>query len=304
MRQAFLRAAAAITAGTLVGLFGLGAYLAAGKLDPPRQIEHSTAIAALPSTPAAATPTPAPPLLAAGRPVTADPHVVGWTLTDVTDDQVLASNCPDCTTHSASTIKAWLAGDALRRAGPTPSRRLWRLVDAAILDSDDAAATALFWDGGGRPGLQRMVDTCHLTHTTPNDAWGFTTITAGDLAQLAVCIAHGDVAGPWTSALVDRMRHVRGPGRFGPVAALPGADVAMKNGWIPVAGQWEVNCLALIDGAWAIGVITRYPANLGMSYGGQLCAQVTHQLAAPDAAATPAPAGPTVPDSPREGTTE
>ncbi len=223
-----------------------------------------------------------PPLLAGNRPVADDPAIVSWTLVDVATNTVLGEHrCIGCTNPAASTVKVWLAGDALRRAGAHPGRATLRDADAAILDSDNNAATRLFRGGGGRTGLWRMVYTCHLLRTLPSTAWGETRITSGDLAALGVCATRGDVAGPHTALLLDRMRHVRGTGRFGPVDSLPTPDIVMKNGWIVNEGKWIVNCLAVVDHTWSLGILTRYPAQLGMAHGAQLCAGVARQLATP-----------------------
>lgn len=229
----------------------------------------------------AAVPAPARPAPPRTRPAPpTDPHILGWTLYDLTTNTVTADHGTGQTNHAASTIKIWLAGDALRRAGTHPTITLLRLVDAAIIDSDNAAATALYLDGGGRSSLWRMTKTCNLTRTLPGrDGWGSTLTTAGDLALLAACTAHGTVAGPtWTPLLLNRMRVINGVGRFGPPTALPDHDVAAKNGWLLVAGQWHVNCTAIIDNHWTLGIITRYPAALGLAHGAQLCADLTSQL--------------------------
>lgn len=273
MRRAQSAAALGIA---LFLVLSLAAFIPAG-IDPPPTWTVQPATSSTPTL--AAGP---PPLLGRDRPVRPDPHVLSWTLLDVADGATLAqSDCLGCTNSAASTVKVWLAGDALRRAGPTPPRSVLRDVDAVLLDSDNDAATRLFRAGGGRDGLWRMAHTCHLTRTLPHHAWGETEMTSSDLAMLGVCTAHGDVAGPYTPYLLDRMRAVRGTGRFGPVDALPGADVALKNGWLIIDGQWHVNCLAIVDGAWSIGIITRYPAALGLAHGAQLCADVTRQLATP-----------------------
>lgn len=276
MRRAQSAAALGIA---LYLVLSLAAFIPAGG-DPPPTWTVQPATSSTPTI--AAGPPGPPPRLARDRPVHPDPHVLSWTLLDVADGATLAeSDCLGCTNSAASTVKAWLAGDALRRAGPTPPGSLLRDVDAAVLDSDNDAATRLFRAAGGRAGLWRMVYGCHLLRTLPSTAWGETQVTSSDLAMLGVCIAHGDVAGAATPLLLDRMRAVRGTGRFGPVDALPGADVALKNGWLLVDGQWHVNCLAIVDGSWSLGIITRYPAALGLAHGAQLCADVTRQLATP-----------------------
>lgn len=224
---------------------------------------------------------PPPPLLAA-RPVTADPHIVGWALATIPDGQLLAGAGGPATNLTASMVKAWLAGDTLRRIRfsdqPNPAVDRAR---AAIIDSDNPAATALYHAAGGQATITALIRTCGLTGTTGTPGnWARTLITADDAARLGVCIATGRVAGPaWTPWLLDWMRAVRGPGRFGPVDALPDTDVAMKNGWIIHNGQWHVNCLAIIAGRWSLAVLTRYPAALGQAHGAALCAGVARQLA-------------------------
>lgn len=277
MRRA--QRAAAISVGLYL-LLALAPLIPLGTDDPTGPTTPRTAPS---SSPPPAAPWPAaatPPLLGRGRPVADHPHIRSWTLLDVADGAVLAEHwCLGCTNYTASTVKVWLAGDALNRAGPHPPTNVLRDVDAAIIDSDNTAATRLFRAGGADRGLWRMVHNCHLMRTLPSTAWGETQMASSDLAMLGVCTAHGDVAGPATPLLLDRMRHVRGTGRFGPVDALPGADVALKNGWLLVDGNWQVNCLAIIDGTWSLGILTRYPAELGLAHGAQLCADVTRQLA-------------------------
>ncbi len=247
-----------------------------------------------------------PPLLAADRPVHTNPHLLGYTLLDLTTSTptppgqpaqqsapagpahpaVLADRCTGCTNHAASTVKIWLAGTALATRPDDPATT--RLATAAIIDSDNTAATTLYNQQGGLAGLWRMVYTCHLTRTLPDPHWGATQMTAGDLATLAACAARGDIAGPATAQLLQLMRTVRGPGRFGIVDGLPpGTDVAYKNGWDLIhengaaGAQWHVNCAAIIDHHWALAVITRYPAELGLGHGAALCADAARQLATP-----------------------
>ncbi len=275
-----------VATGTALAVLAAAALLSQAP-DRPGHIEPPTA-RTRPATTSAGPklPPPPPPLLARGRDVPTHPHVLSWAVVDVATAATIAqAPCVGCTNHAASTIKVWIAGDALRRAGPRPPADVLRDVDAALVDSDNAAATRLF---AGRDNLWQMTRTCAMMRTLPSTSWGATELTAGDLALLGACAARGNIAGgTWTTHLLDRMRAVRGPGRFGPVDALPAADIALKNGWLFVAGEWHVNCLAIVNGTWSIGILTRYPAALGLDHGAHLCAAVTRALATPHPASSP-----------------
>jgi hypothetical protein len=277
-----------ITRGHLAAAIALTLIAVAGTPAGPYRPalrRHPKVAAAAPNRQPLPAPAGGTPLLTA-RHVNADRQVTGWALSTITGEP-LAGDRTGYANHAASTIKIWLAGDALRRAGQQPT---WSLLDdarAAIVDSDNNAANRLYRAGGGHAGLLRMIDTCRLVATLPDPTgWGKTRITAGDLAALGACAASGQIAGPtWTPWLLQRMREVHPPGRFGPVDALPGADVALKNGWTTTEGQWHVNCLAIINQTWVLAVTTRYPASLDLAHGAQMCTGLTRQLAAP------APAG-------------
>lgn len=186
------------------------------------------------------------------------------------------------TAHSTteSMVKPWIAADYLRR-NPDPSgRRLAELTDM-IIDSSDTAAEDVYRAGGGTAVIERMIAICGLTRTRAVPGWwSRTETTAADAARLGACLADGRAAGGgWTPWLLDRMRDVRGEGRFGAVQALPAAGLAIKNGWtlIGTDGNWHVSCLAIGPG-WSLGVLVRYPAHHGLAYGSAVCADITRQL--------------------------
>lgn len=183
-------------------------------------------------------------------------------------------------TTTESMVKAWIAADALRTGTADPAGT--RLTDLSLMirDSDNEIAERLYRAGGGTAVIQRMIDTCGLVNTQAVPGWwSQTQITARDAAQLGTCIADGSAAGGhWTPWLLDQMRQVRGPGRFGIVDALPRAGLAIKNGWnLRDDGQWHVNCLAIGPG-WTLAVLLRYPADRGLDAGADACASVTRQL--------------------------
>lgn len=235
---------------------------------------------------------------------------VGWAILEYGDHgtSTLAHshNATEVST-TASMIKAWIAADYLRRAtetGRAPSvTRLAELTEV-IRDSDNAHTQTIFTELGAHESIERLIDICELPYARayPN-RWSNTQLSPVDTALMGVCIADGRAAGPeWTQWLLDEMRLVRGVGDFGIRHALPPeqrAAIAIKNGWVVRASQgaWHVNCLAIGD-SWTMGVMTRYPAELGYEYGAEVC----RSLAAAHLPATPlADQGDSQPDMPESG---
>lgn len=81
------------------------------------------------------------------------------------------------------------------------------------------------------------------------------------------------------------MKLVRGAGDFGIRKAFPAAEqkkIAIKNGWIDRTREQEmhINCLAIGD-TWTMGVMVRYPINMGYEYGMKNCQKITEALLQP-----------------------
>ena len=57
--------------------------------------------------------------------------------------------------------------------------------------------------------------------------------------------------------------------------------MALKNGWTAhsATGKWNVNCVAAWD-TYVLAVLTRYPAAKQLSYGADVCRDVTATLLA------------------------
>jgi len=211
-----------------------------------------------------------------------------WAFLDRTTGTRYQSDNANVTSYTESMVKAWLAADSLTRAANGGWEPDDDLLVPMIRDSDDDAAETVYWNNGGNASIERMISTCQLQDTEIYDGcWSKTLMSARDALSLGQCIADGTAAGAGTGWLLDEMRQVRGEGRFGIVDALnpdAAAALAMKNGWTLHYddGEWRVNCLA-IDADWVLAVMTRYPGDLGLSYGSQLCAEVTRQILGPDA---------------------
>jgi hypothetical protein len=210
---------------------------------------------------------------------------LSWALLDRATGTISGSANLVDTSDTMSMVKAWIAADHLRMAGDKEigAARL-RQITLMIRDSDNAAAQALFASVGHRASIERLVATCGLTETSAyGDWWSKTTVSARDTVRLGACIADGRAAGPrWTGWLLDEMRQVRGTGDFGVRLALPDPGaVAIKNGWLLREEDklWHISCLAIAQ-QWVLGVLLRYPGELGFGYGTALCEEVGRQAVA------------------------
>jgi hypothetical protein len=217
----------------------------------------------------------------------ADPtgDFVGWAVMATSDDARWITGSQNMTELSttASMIKVWIAADYLRRlteAGREANPIRLAQLTLVIRDSDNAYAQDFFVEIGAHESIARLIDICGLPYAraVPH-RWSNTQLSPVDTVLMGACIADGRAAGPeWTAWLLDEMRQVRGVGDFGIRDALPPGvrpEVAIKNGWVVRAAQdaWHVNCLAVGEG-WTMGVMTRYPAELGYQHGAGICREL------------------------------
>jgi hypothetical protein len=260
--------------------------------------EGATPSASAPSSerpPLTPSPTPKPSPSPSLKPLAVRPAKVtidasgwwSWAMIDRRTGKVYGSSNMTQTNTTASLIKSWIGADYLRRAaesGQTPNAARMQQLTIMIRDSDNEAAQALWQAVGGSASIGRLIKTCKLTDSSAyKNLWSNTRLSARDTARLGVCIADGRAAGPkWTKWLLNEMRAVRGVGDFGirkAFAASTRTKIAIKNGWVTrdALGEWHVNCLAIGEG-WTMGVMTRYPASLGYTYGAKICENVARQL--------------------------
>ncbi|MET8834806.1 hypothetical protein ABZV78_12955 [Micromonospora sp. NPDC004540] len=214
-----------------------------------------------------------------------------WSVLDKRTGAIIGSKNMGETSTTASLIKSWIVADYLRRAaeaGQTPSDA--KLDDATqiIRDSDNTRAEQ-FYNGVGRSAsIKRLIKMCGLTDSkvAPDGGWSRTALSPRDTARLGLCIDDGRAAGPkWTKWLLNEMRLVRGVGDFGIRKAFPAKvqkTIAIKNGWIDRQKEQEmhINCLAIGD-TWTMGVMVRYPINMGYDYGMKNCEKITEALLRP-----------------------
>lgn len=248
-------------------------------------------------TPEPPTPTESP--LSTPLPVLPSNVWASWALLDRNTGVVATTGGGTGTSTTESMIKVAIAAEYLRELEHiprTPDTGEMDMLSRMIRDSDNDAAETLYRRGGGDQMLTKVLDVCELraSRTTPG-WWSQTQLTAADAARLGMCIAAGRLASAeWVTWILGEMRSVRGDGLFGIIEARPHDEqdrpLAIKNGWNLRDDGWHVNCLAVADG-WTLAVLTRYPAELGVRYGGLLCRSVAASIAP----TTPAPASSTVP---------
>ncbi|MFY1618843.1 hypothetical protein [Micromonospora sp. WMMD736] len=214
-----------------------------------------------------------------------------WSVLDRRTGQIIGSKNMGETSTTASLIKSWIVADYLRRAaetGQTPSDA--KLADATriIRDSDNTRAEQFYNSVGRDASIRRLLSMCKLTDSgvAPDKGWSRTALSPRDTARLGNCIATGTAAGPkWTKWLLNEMKLVRGAGDFGIRKAFPPAQqkqIAIKNGWIDRTAEQEmhINCLAIGD-TWTMGVMVRYPIDMGYEYGMKNCQKITEALLRP-----------------------
>ncbi|MCM0675963.1 hypothetical protein NCC78_14875 [Micromonospora phytophila] len=211
-----------------------------------------------------------------------------WSVLDRRTGEIIGSDNMAETSTTASLIKAWIVADYLRRAadaGQTPSDA--KLADATriIRDSDNVRAEQFYNTVGRSASIKRLLSMCKLTDSkvAADGGWSRTALSPRDTARMGQCIADGRAAGPkWTKWLISEMRLVRGTGDFGIRKAFPAAErgtIAIKNGWVDRDKEQEmhINCLAIGD-TWTMGVMVRYPINMGYEYGMKNCQKITAAL--------------------------
>jgi beta-lactamase class A len=149
------------------------------------------------------------------------------------------------------------------------------LARQMIEDSDNDAATSLWYTAGGTAGLAAYNDKAGLSRTTPSPCvvcadfpwpgWGLTTTVPDDqLTLLKQLIEPGPLltSGEREYAL-SLLENVAPDQAWGVTSGVPaGVTVALKNGWLPLNGDntdWQVNSEGWVSGdgrGYLISVLT------------------------------------------------
>jgi hypothetical protein len=128
--------------------------------------------------------------------------------------------------------------------------------------SDNGDATSLWDYVGGAPAVAAFDRQVGMTATTPNVAWGLTTTTAADQVDLLRYVVEPNpvLSTSARAYMLGLMENVTPSEAWGVSAATAaGTTVAIKNGWLPRPGGWEVNSIGWVHGAgrdYLIAVLT------------------------------------------------
>jgi beta-lactamase class A len=138
------------------------------------------------------------------------------------------------------------------------------LAQQMIEDSDNAAATSLWYEVGDGTGIRSFNTRAGLTQTSPSSCvvcagfswpgWGLSTTTPGDQLTLLRQLVRpssllSDADRDYALSLLE---NVTADQRWGVSGGVPaGVTVALKNGWLPLEGtdsDWQLNSVGSISG--------------------------------------------------------
>jgi Beta-lactamase enzyme family len=148
------------------------------------------------------------------------------------------------------------------------------LAQQMIEDSDNDAASSLWYEVGGPAKIRSFNTAVGLANTSPSSCvvcpgfpwpgWGLTTTVPTDqIALLRQLVMPGTLlTAAERSYALSLMENVIPSQRWGVSAGVPAqATVALKNGWLPLdgPGDWQVNSVGWISGRgrnYLIAVLT------------------------------------------------
>lgn len=177
--------------------------------------------------------------------------------------------------YSASIAKVSILGTVMRHAAvanrPISGTEKSHAVPMITQSSNDDA-TWLWNSVGGAPSVQAYQNSLGTIATVQNNAWGLATTTAADQARVVEATA-------WANPLLrpgdqdyarGLMRSVIPSQHWGVSAGAPsGATVELKNGWLPYAGNYNVNSIGHVSDAthdYVITVLTKTPGTGDSSF--------------------------------------
>lgn len=152
---------------------------------------------------------------------------------------------------TASIVKVDILSTLLyqsQQAGEAISDDEQQLAATMIENSDNDAATDLYWDVNGSVGIDSANRIFGLRETTTGTGgyWGLTTTTVDDQIRLLRQVFTGSsVLSPASRSYIrDLMRNVESEQQWGVSAAADaGTSYMLKNGWLPDPDLWEINSI-------------------------------------------------------------
>jgi hypothetical protein len=158
---------------------------------------------------------------------------------------------PGVREHTASIVKMDILETLLRQLAERHRQLSGAQAATAqgmIEASDNDDATTLWNDVGGVGAYDRLAG---LTQTAPNVAWGLTSTTPLDqIRLLRELVGHPSLLSKGAQLYeLGLMSHVEASERWGVSGGVPGGvAVALKNGWLPESGGWQINSVGRIKG--------------------------------------------------------
>jgi hypothetical protein len=157
--------------------------------------------------------------------------------------------------------------------------------------SDNKDAQQLWHEVGGSAGVGAFNASAGLTDTEPNAAgyWGISTTSALDQIRLLheLAVTPSVLDGAARAYGLHLMENVEPDQAWGVSAGVaPSATVALKNGWLPTTGGWEVNSVGYVKGegrSYLIAVLTADDPDeaYGIDTISRVSETVWHHLASP-----------------------
>ncbi len=160
-------------------------------------------------------------------------------------------------------ILAALLAQAQGRGGLSAGEQ--DLAAAMIEASDNDDAQALYDTIGQLPTLAALDARFGMTQTTQSWSWGLIETTPRDQLRMLRYVVFPNRVLSTTSRkyMLDLMEHVEVGQAWGISAGTrPGVTVALKNGWDPTDGVWQVNSIGMVRGDhrfYLLAVMTSEP---------------------------------------------
>jgi hypothetical protein len=165
--------------------------------------------------------------------------------------------------HEASVVKLDVLETLLARPGALAASDR-SLAQRMIEDSDNDAATSLWYEVGGASGIRSFNAAAGLAATTPSSCvtcpgfpwpgWGLTTTVPADQPVLLkkLLVPGGPLTGADRAYALSLMENVTQAQRWGVSGGVPAnVTVALKNGWLPLdraGSDWQINSVGWIAG--------------------------------------------------------
>jgi beta-lactamase class A len=155
---------------------------------------------------------------------------------------------------TASIVKVDILSTLLYQAqqqGSQLSAAEQELATTMIENSDNDAASDLYYDAGASSGIDTANQAFGLTETTigTDGYWGLTNTTVDDQIRLLrlVFTAPSKLSPQSRAYIQGLMANVESDQQWGvPAAADSGTSFEVKNGWLPNPTLWEINSIGRV----------------------------------------------------------